>query len=166
MRILALDLSSKSSGWAVFEDTTYIASGCITASSVDVVKRITKITKEIDKILTQYQIDKVIMEEVLPTIGHNSNTNVWKALTWLQAAVVLLLHESYPKTEKEFIMPNSWRAKIGIHTGAGVKRENLKQADMNFVKKNYGLDVGDDESDAICIGHAYVYQLNNEINWE
>lgn len=166
MKVLALDLSSKNSGWAVFEDTTYIASGCISASSTDVIKRINKITKELNEILTQYQIDHVIMEEVLPNVGHNTNANVWKALTWLQAAVCFLLHENYPKIDKEFIMPNSWRAKIGIHTGAGVKRETLKQKDIEFVKQTFGLDVGDDEADAIGIGYAYVYKLNNEINWE
>ena len=55
--------------------------------------------------------------------------------------------------------------KIGIKTGRGVKRESLKTKDIEFVRENYGLDVNDDEADAICIGHSVVQQLDEEINW-
>ena len=42
MKILSLDLSTRSSGYAVGEDGSLEAHGCITASSRDVVKRIIK----------------------------------------------------------------------------------------------------------------------------
>lgn len=42
MKLLALDLSTKSSGYAVGEDGVLKSYGCITASSRDVVKRIIK----------------------------------------------------------------------------------------------------------------------------
>lgn len=42
MRILSLDLSTKSSGFALGKDGSLEAHGCITASSRDVVKRIIK----------------------------------------------------------------------------------------------------------------------------
>jgi hypothetical protein len=35
-----------------------------------------------------------------------------------------------------------------------------------FVKETYNITVNDDIADAIGIGHAFVNQLNNEINWE
>lgn len=166
MKVLSLDLSSKSTGYALFEDTTYLTSGCITASSKDVVARIIKITDEIEKIIeTNKPIDIVVMEEVLPAIGHNSNKNVWKALTWSQASIVFLLHRKYPLIQRKFIMPNTWRSKIGIKTGVGIKRAALKQADIDFVKEHYNLDVNDDEADSISLGHAYIHNINNEINW-
>jgi len=169
--ILALDLSTKSSGWALFDKQNekyfLYKSGYITASSTDVIKRISKITIELNKILqSNPTIDTVIMEEVLPSVGHNSNTNVWKALTWLQAAVVFLLHDNYQKINRIFTMPNSWRAKVGIHTGPGIKREELKKQDIELVKNFYNLEVNNDEADAILIGHAYVNKLSNEINWD
>ena len=40
MIILSLDLSTKSSGWAVFEDKKLKEYGCITSASTDLVKRI------------------------------------------------------------------------------------------------------------------------------
>jgi hypothetical protein len=42
MRILSLDLSTRSSGWCVGKDGSLEDHGCITASSRDVVKRIIK----------------------------------------------------------------------------------------------------------------------------
>ncbi len=42
MRILSLDLSTRSSGFALGEDGSLEDHGCITASSRDVVKRIIK----------------------------------------------------------------------------------------------------------------------------
>ena len=39
MKILSLDLSTKSSGWAIFEDTKLIDYGCVTSSSTDLIKR-------------------------------------------------------------------------------------------------------------------------------
>ena len=37
---LSLDLSTKSSGWAVFEDTKLVEYGCITSAATDLIKRI------------------------------------------------------------------------------------------------------------------------------
>ena len=51
MKILFLDLSTKSTGWCVGEGGKLIDYGCITASSTNVLKRITTMTDEIDKIV-------------------------------------------------------------------------------------------------------------------
>ena len=61
MKILSLDLSSKSSGYAVFEDSLLLDSGCITSASTDVIKRIYVMRDKIQEILKKYNIDKVIL---------------------------------------------------------------------------------------------------------
>ena len=67
MKILSLDLSTHSSGWAFFEGETLKDYGCITATSSDLINRISKITKELKEILDKYSpIDKIILEEVRP----------------------------------------------------------------------------------------------------
>lgn len=155
MIILAIDASSKSSGWSVFEDNKLIEYGCITASSTDLIKRIQKMIEGFDSILSKYKVNKIVLEEVRPDTGYNSNTNVWKALTWLQAAIAFLVHEKYSQTKIEYIYPSSWRSKIGIKTGKGVKRETLKEADIRYVKENFNIEVNDDIADSICINQAY-----------
>ena len=84
MIIMSIDASSKSSGWSVFEDGKLIDYGCITASSTDLIKRIQKMIEGFDDTLNKYKINKIVLEEVRPDTGYNSNTNVWKALTWLR----------------------------------------------------------------------------------
>lgn len=168
MYLLSLDLSTKSSGWAVFNDGNLIDYGCITASSTDLIKRIKKMTDELQiSTLNKYEIRKVIVEEVRPEGGYGvGNQKTHKALMWLQAAVAFMLHDNYPTIELEYIYPSSWRASLGIKNGRGIKRQTLKEADIEFVKTKYRINVNDDVADAICIGLAqYVQQDNNEINW-
>lgn len=168
MYLLSLDLSTKSSGWAVFNDGILIDYGCITASSTDLIKRIKKMTDELQiSALNKYEVGKVIVEEVRPEGGYGvGNQKTHKALMWLQAAVAFMLHDNYPTVELEYIYPSSWRASLGIKNGRGIKRQTLKEADVEFVKTKYRINVNDDVADAICIGLAqYVQQDDNEINW-
>lgn len=168
MYLLSLDLSTKSSGWAVFNDGNLVDYGCITASSTDLIKRIKKMTDELQiSALNKYEIGKVIVEEVRPEGGYGvGNQKTHKALMWLQAAVAFMLHDNYPTIELEYIYPSSWRASLGIKNGRGIKRQTLKEADVEFVKTKYRINVNDDVADAICIGLAqYVQQDDNEINW-
>lgn len=152
--ILALDASTKSTGYAIFENKNLITSGCITSASTDVYKRIHIMRDSLDMILIRYpEIDQIILEEVLP---EQKNQHTFKMLIYLQAAIEFLVWEKYPKVKISYILPNSWRSKCGIQTGRGVRRETLKAADIAFVKNTYGLSVNDDEADAIGIGHSYV----------
>lgn len=166
--ILSLDLSTKSSGWAIFNEQELINYGCITSSSTDLIKRIHIMIDEIDRILQENEISKIIVEEVRPEGGYGvGNQKTHKALMYLQAALEFLIHDNYnKKVEIEYIFPSSWRAKCGIKNGRGIKRTSLKEADIAFVKENFNLDVNDDEADAICIGFANFKNDNdNEINW-
>ena len=165
MTILSLDLSTKSSGWAIFKDGLLIDSGCITSSSLDLLKRINIMIDGLKEVVNKYTPDKVIAEEVRPENGMQ-NIKTHRALMWLQGGVALMLYDYNKKLEMELIYPSSWRAAIGIKTGRGIKRTSLKEKDIQFVKENYNMDVNDDEADAICIGYAHCHDIETEINWE
>ena len=154
MKVLALDLSTKSTGWAVFDGVNLIDKGCITATSSNVLNRISKIVEELKEIYNQHTPQKIIVEEVLPDdVKHNQT--VYKALMYLQANVALEFNKFGKNLE--FYTSSEWRKKCGIRVGRGIKRETLKAADIKFVKDNYNLDVNDDVADAVCIGHAYTH---------
>ena len=156
MKVLALDLSTKSTGWAVFENKKLIDSGCVTASSTNVLNRISKITDELRIIYDRYLPDDIIVEEVLPEdVRHNQQ--VFKALMYMQAAVALEFNKSGKKLN--FYVSSEWRKKCGIRTGRGITRDMVKAADIKFVKDNYNIDANDDVCDAICIGHAYTHSI-------
>ena len=166
MNLLSLDLSTKSSGWALFEDGELMDHGCITSSSTDLIKRIHIMTDAIDKIMSENKVDKIVVEEVRPEGGYGvGNTQTHRALMWLQASIAFLVHDKYSKTVIDYIYPSSWRAAIGIKTGRGIKRASLKEADIAFVEDTFGITVNDDEADAICIGYAHNKPADNEINW-
>ena len=158
MRILAIDASTKSTGWAIFNNTKLETYGCITSSSTDLVKRIYKMIDELKEIIKNNKIEKIIMEEVRPEQGLQ-NIKTHKALMYLQAAITFLQHDSFPNVEIKYVYPSEWRRVCGIKTGSGVRRESLKPKDIAFVKKEYSIDVNDDIADAIGIGHAFVYEL-------
>lgn len=165
MNILSLDLSSKSSGWAVFEDNKLMDYGCITSASTDLIKRIYVMRDGIQEVLNKYTIDKVYVEEVRPQGGFGTgNIQTHRALMWLQAAIAFMLHDFDKKIILEYVYPSTWRATIGIKNGRGIKRESLKQADIAFVKERYNISVNDDIADAICLGVSQLEPEKNEIN--
>ena len=163
MKIIGVDASSKSFGYSIFEDKQLVSYGCLTASSTDLIKRINKILKEFEDVLNlNKDTQKIIMEEVIPVAGKNNKT--YKALMWLQGAVAIMVHDKFPNIKIEYIYPNSWRSNCSIKTGKNITREQLKQADIDFVKKKYGIDVNDDIADAIGIAHSSIYDF--DINFE
>lgn len=153
MKTLALDLSTKSSGYAIYENQELISHGYFTAGSNNLYNRIHKMVDELEKILKKNIIDRAIIEDVFPEDVHN-NRNVFNALMYLQGFITDLLNTyNIPFT---FIIPSEWRKKCGIHTGRGIKRDSLKPQDIKFVRDQFGIQVNDDEADAICIGFAAV----------
>lgn len=103
------------------------------------------------------------MEEVLPKNEdyddggtHHSNPKVFKPLMWLQAAINFLIYIKYKSVKIDFIYPNSWRSKVGIRTGRGITREQLKAADKQFALNTFNISVNDDIADAIGLGWSQI----------
>lgn len=169
MITLAIDGSTKSTGIAIFEDKKLIKYECITSSNKNVLTRIKYMTDEIEKIYKQYNPTQIIMEQIIPDnlkdVTWSKNQATFKALFYLQAAIVLMFH--HYNIEVEFYGASTWRSKCGIQQG-GLTRDMLKLKDKEFVKNTYNISVNDDIADAICIGHAKV---NNKpepkpFNWD
>lgn len=154
MITLGLDLSTKSSGWSLFDGQELKDYGCITAGSANLYKRIDKMVEEFDILLSNNKIDKVIIEEVINEDTHY-NTTVFKALMYLQGFMMHLL-DKHNITNVEFVVASAWRKKCGIRTGQGVRRESLKPKDIQFVQNQFGIKVNDDVADAICIAFSSV----------
>lgn len=115
---------------------------------------------EIQKIITKYKVDKIVAEEVHADTPNN-HTN--KVLLWLQGVIEVLAFEfSISPIEVELIQASSWRSKIGIKTGRGIKRSEVKQADIEYVLQKYGIEANDDICDAICIHDSYYIKTLNK----
>lgn len=186
---IAIDASTKSTGVAVFKNQKLIKYECITQSSKNVLKRIKGMTDAIEKIYTffsfnnfcdliedgikgegSYDYDiQIVMEQIIPDnlvdVAWAKNQNTFKALFYLQAAIVLMF-DHYDK-EVEFMGASTWRRLCGIQQGRA-NRDILKARDIKFVKEHYFLEVNDDIADAICLGHAKIHEQPEPqpFNWE
>ena len=153
MITMSIDASSKATGVAIFKEKELIYYECIYATDTNSLDRINKMVARIKELYETWKVTNVIMEDIIPSeVGHNQQ--IFKVLHYLQAAVVLMLH-NYKQTV-EFYISSEWRKKCGIKTGRGITRDMVKQADIKFVKDKYNLDVNDDIADAIGIGYAYL----------
>lgn len=154
MKILFLDLSTHSTGWAVAnQQGELIDYGCIKSDDPDLLTRIQVMRQGIQEVGIKHpSIKKVVLEEVR---ADYKNAITYKALNWCQGIVLFSLWRQISGLEYEFIQPSSWRSKIGIKTGRGIKRSELKKADVAYVAEKYGIKVNDDIADAIGIKDSY-----------
>lgn len=167
MNFLFLDLSTKSTGYAISDaNGKLITYGLITASSTNNVSRIQKIQTEIINLVKQYNITKLIAEDVHPEAYGYSDTA--RLLMWLQGSIVLGAHtvnNDINSKSIEFMQASEWRKQLGIKTGRGIKRENLKPLDIKFIKDTYDIDANDDVCDALCLYTAYFKKKQTEFDW-
>lgn len=162
MKLLSLDMSTHSTGFAIGVDGMLQNHGYVTSKAKDVEKRIIQMRRQIANLIVKNKPNKIIVQQVWPEV--NSHTN--KVLMWLQGAVILVAYECDPTIKVQFINASEWRAAIKIKQGRGIKREQVKIYDIQYVKEKYNIDVNDDEADAICIFDSYWIKNDNEINWE
>lgn len=160
MITIAIDASTKSTGVAVFKDKELVAKYNFINNASGVLKRIKYMTDKIEEVYKEYKSEKVqiVMEQVIPDNLNDAkwtrNQNTFKALFYLQAAIVLMF--DHYNLEVELVGASTWRKWCGIKQG-GANRETLKFRDVDFVKQNYNLEVNDDVADAICIGHGKIH---------
>lgn len=106
-----------------------------------------------------------LLEELTPNILYIEETysavnpQTTKVLTRLQGVVYAwcMNHNCNFNT----IRPSSWRKQLNFIQGKGIKRNQLKEQSIQYVLDNYGLNVGDDEADAICIADAAIKMFGN-----
>lgn len=155
MKILSIDASTKSTGIAIFQQDKLIHYECISAKSDNKYKRILIMVQKIVQLYQKYKPTDIIMQDILPQdVKHNQN--IFKALIYLQAAIILQLYKK--GINVNLYVASHWRSLVNIKVGRGIKRETLKKASQELVKNKYQIDVNDDISDAICIGIAYLQQ--------
>jgi Holliday junction resolvasome RuvABC endonuclease subunit len=150
MRILAFDQSSKLSGWCVSEDGVYIDSGVIDKHKItNSDKRIAEMGLEIYKKIAEVKPDLVIVEN----IQNQSNTATVILLARLQG--MILGYCAAHKIRAEILGPSQWRSVLQYRQGPKVKREELKQQSIDFVKEKFGFEnFSEDRCEAIAINVA------------
>lgn len=148
MKTLALDASSTCTGWSVFEDGKYIASGFINLKKdKNSEHRLYEMAKEITDLISYFKPHKIILEDTYSS----PNISTLKTLANLAGAIKFYcyLHE----IPVEMIMPSAWRKYLKIQE-KGAKRNELKNKALNLVNEQLGLLLEEDQAESVCINLA------------
>lgn len=151
--ILALDQSSRVSGWAFFDDGELIDFGHWTHEDTDFGTRINKLCQEIGEKLEEYEPNIVLIENIQQQHG---DVATFQKLAWVQGAIMLLCKQK--KIKYKLVYPSEWRSQCNFLAGNDKQRESQKKIAQAWVKDTYGMKCTQDESDAICLGYSEVLQ--------
>ena len=155
MNLLAIDASSKSTGIAIYKHNKLQYYTCITATSLDFLNRIKVMVDSIQKILIENpDLEYVVLEQVRQESFVNVQT--YKVLMYLQGCLSMMIHQNFKHLQIDFLYPSSWRKTCQIKQGRGVRRQQQKELDIQWVKDHFNIQVNDDIADAIGLGYAYI----------
>lgn len=172
MKILSFDQATITTGWSLFltdcEHLDYsnclIEYGTLHVHKRDDIPNWILMAGEICQLIGKYHPNIVVIEDTIM----QKSTNTLKELTRLQGTLIWYCFSKNIRIET--IYPSQWRKIIALPVKHGMKRTELKTLAKNFVKNECLVNcVTDDESDAICIGVAYIkkyLQENKEIDYE
>ena len=159
MKILTFDQSTKLSAYSWWIDGQYIESNYIDLHKIkDTSERVRAMGVELCKVITKYNPEKVVIEEV----AQQSNALTLKLLARIQG--IIIGYCAAHNIETYIVEPSKWRATLHFKQGAGVKREQLKTQAIQYVKDVYGLELLEDQAEATCLGEAAhkIYNFTNE----
>ena len=150
MKILVLDQSTRCSGWAYFLNGEYVESGVVdmSKSKLETDERSFQMAKELWKIIRQYKPDELVIEQV----QNQSNTKTVIILARLAGMLVGYAEAHGVKTHT--VEPAKWRGALSYKQGPKVKRAELKQQSIDYVKEHLGVKMPEDQAEAVCAGFA------------
>ena len=149
-RVLSFDQSTRCTGWAVFENNEYIESGTIdmSKSKLDTNERSFEMAKEIWKVIKKYKPSHIVIEDT----QQQNNVKTVIILARLQGEIAGYAEAHGVKVH--ILLPSQWRRVLDYSQGPKVKRQELKQQSIDYVKNNFGLELSEDECEAVAEGVA------------
>ena len=155
-KLLALDTSSSSTGWAFFIDGDYKTSSVLISDGANSSERLGDMVSKINGLITVMSPDIVVIET--PVVVRNPQ--VQRILTMIFGAV----YGKCISDDIEFqeLRPTEWRKLIEPGPKPR-KRDELKEWSKVKAKELFDvIDISDDVSDAILIGQAYVNEWSRQ----
>lgn len=161
-KLLALDQSSKVTGYTVLEDGKIIRVSHFECIGDDVGDRLVQFRKKIGHLIDEYEIDEIVFEDIqLQDVNGSRETGVktFKVL----AEVFGVIHELCSEIKMPYtaVLPIKWKAHFKI---AGKGRTQEKKMAQAYVLKNYNIKCTEDEADSLCIA-LYHYDNSNVFDW-
>ena len=166
-RTLALDQASYVTGYSIYDGTKLVKYGTFTTTGANEIERFTMMRAWLLSMLTSWKPDYVGIEGIQfqeEGGGQRMGITVFQTLARLQGILMMTCYEQ--RIPYEICATNTWRHTCGVK---GKSRTDKKRSMQLLVEKWHGVQVSEDEADAIGIGYHLVnfIQKNTEVsNWE
>lgn len=161
-KLLALDQSSRITGYTVLEDGKIIKVGHFECIGDDLGDRLLQLRNHVLNLIKQYNINEVVFEDIqLQDVNGSKEVGIktFKVLAEAFGVVHELLTEL--KIPYATAMPIKWKAHFKI---AGKGRAQEKKLTQAYVLNNYQIKCTEDEADSLCIA-LYHYDMTNSFDW-
>ena len=161
-KLLALDQSSKVTGYTVLEDGKIIEVNHFECTGDDVGNLLAQFRKKIIYLIEEYYIYEIVFEDIqLQDVNGNKETGIktFKVL----AEVFGVMHELCSEIKMPYtaVLPIKWKAHFKI---AGKGRAQEKKLAQAYVEKNCNMKCTEDEADSLCIA-LYHFDQSNVFDW-
>ena len=152
LKLIAFDQSTTATGWCVMEMKTarIIESGVVIPNKND--ETIDRITYTIKRCLNLVRTNEVAFV-FIEGVQVQRNPRVYEILAKLAGALEVMLYESGYLVN--VVKASEWRKRVGIKNR---KRAEVKKEAIELVKELYGLDVSEDESEAVLFARAFAME--------
>lgn len=150
MKVVSFDQSTRVSGYAVFEDGQYVHSGIVdmSKSKLDTEERSFEMAKALWKIIKEYKPEHLILEDVQQQAGPKT------VIILARLSGMIIGYAEAHKVKTHILLPAHWRKILGYSQGSKVKRAELKQQSIDYVREKYNIYASEDECEAIALNDA------------
>lgn len=152
------DLSTTATGYAVYQDGVYAASGTLfldPKKERDTERRAFHMVRRMHELFLCYH-PQFVHAERLPCLTHRGQ----EVSTYLHGGFKFLAmsHSVAYETKQT---PSHWRKVLGFNQTKGQTTKQLKEQSVRYACSITGKEITDDnEADAVCIGAAYFMEHN------
>lgn len=148
--ILALDVSTTSTGYALYVGDKLTKYGFIKPTGKDWLVRVRKMANKVAELDKEYSIDTIVIEDTF----FLKNIKTVKKLCLAQG----ILLGQLPDANLIQVFPNTWKKHFGLGKGRATRSEQ-KQTSISVAETMFliGHGINDDEADAILMGR-YVLE--------
>ena len=161
-RILALDQSTRITGWSIYDSGELIKYGTFITDLDDEIQRDRAIKNWLINMVNNWKPEYIGLEGI--QYQQNMGVTTFETLARLQGILMETLLEL--NIEYSICPTNTWRAHCQVK---GKTRIDKKRSMQLLAKQWFDISVTDDEADAIGIGKYVAEVLNKKVeifNWE
>lgn len=150
-KFLALDQSSRITGYAVFENAKLIDYGKFSVNDDDIGVRLMKIRQEVEQLIKYHEVEEVVFEDIQMQGNVANNVQTFKTLAEVFGVIYELVTElNLPNTA---VLASSWKSTLQVK---GRTRPEQKRNAQALIEKTFNIKPTQDECDAICIGLHHI----------